>query len=94
MNFQLISEAIVKFVNGTFPRSAELELADAYGDEAAHDVRAVFDKAMDCPVDWSSPEMNMNIALGILADFMAVELPQLSPEAKERLNYCYIMCWK
>ncbi|CAN5570027.1 hypothetical protein BH10ACI2_BH10ACI2_11210 [soil metagenome] len=65
-----------------------------YGVETARDVRAVYDRAMDCPVDWRSPGMDMNTALAILAAFMAAELPELSPAAKMRLNYCYIICWK
>ena len=94
MNYQIISEAIVKHVNGTFPRAADAEIEREYGAETARDVRAVFDRAMDCPVNWNAPGMNMNAALGILADFMAGEWPDMSPQAKTRLNYCYIMCWK
>jgi len=94
MDYQLISEAIVRFVHSTFARSEEQEIIDTYGIEVAGDVRAVYDRAMNCSVDWGSPGMDMNTALCVLADFMASELPQLSPEAKTRLNYCYIMCWK
>jgi len=94
MNNQLVSEAIVKYVNGSFPRSAEDDVERELGTEAAQDVRSIYDRAMDCPVAWSDPAMKMDTALGILADFIAAEWPELSPEAKQRLNYCYIMCWK
>ena len=94
MNFQQIDLAIVKYVNGTFPRSADVDIEREFGAETARDVRAIYEKAMDCPVNWKSPEMSMDIALGILADLMAAEWPELSADAKTRLNYCYIMCWK
>lgn len=94
MNYHLISDAIVKHINSSFPRSAEEDVEREFGAETARDVRAVYDRAMDCPVNWNARGMDMNTALGILADFMAAEWPELSPEAKTRLNYCYIMCWK
>ena len=94
MNFQLINEAILKHVETSFSRSAEAAITAEFGTETARDVQAVYDRAMDCPVNWHEPGMDMNNALRILAEFMAAELPEISPEAKTRLNYCYIMCWK
>ena len=94
MNYELINKAIVKHVNGYLSKAAEADIEREFGAETARDVRAVYDRAMDCPVDWNAPGMDMNTALGILADFMAAELPEISPEAKSWLNYSYIMCWK
>ena len=94
MDFQTISEAIVKYVSGTFPKEEEAEIEAEYGVETAREVREVFGKAMNCPVDWSSPATDMNAALAKLADFLKTEMPDLSPEAKARLNHCYIICWK
>lgn len=94
MNYRLISEAIVKYVNGELPASADAAIESEFGVEIARDTRLVYDRAMNCPVDWNSPQMDMNTALGILAEFMATEMPDISPEAKTWLNHCYIMCWK
>ncbi|MFT3742867.1 MAG: hypothetical protein QM785_01110 [Pyrinomonadaceae bacterium] len=94
MNYQLVSEAIVKYVNGSFPRSVDADIEREFGAETARDVRDVYERAMDCPVDWNVPGMDMDAALGLLADFMTAEWPELSPAAKKWLNYSYIMCWK
>ena len=94
MNYQLISEAIVKYVKGQFPASTDAAIEREFGLEIARDTRLVYDRAMNCPVDWHSPQMDMDTALGIFAEFMATEMPNISPEAKTSLNYCYIMCWK
>lgn len=89
-----ISEAIVRFVATGWSAAVEQDIRDAYSDEIAKQVRSVYEAAMDCPVDWNAKGMDMNSALAILADFMATELAWLSPPAKTRLNYCYIMVWK
>jgi hypothetical protein len=94
MNYSIINEAIVKHLQTSFSRSTEAAITAEYGAETAGDVRAVYDRAMDCPVNWNDHGIAMTNALRILAEFMAAELPEISPEAKTRLNYCYIMCWK
>jgi len=91
---KLISEAIVRFVESGWSREVGKRIRESHGDEIAQQVRSVYDAAMDCPVDWNAKGMNMNSALAILADYMATQLDWLSPEAKTRLNYCYIMAWK
>ena len=89
-----ISEAIVSFVSSGWSRDVERQVREAFGEETVEQVRAVYDRAMNCPLDWNAKDMNMNSALAILADFMETELAWLSPAAKTRLNYCYIMAWK
>ena len=94
MDHQVVSEAIVKNVGGTFPKEEEARIEAEYGAETARGVREVFSRAMNCPVDWYAPGMDTNAALAKLADFLKAEMPDLSPEAKARLNHCYIICWK
>ena len=94
MDSQTISEAIVKYVSGTFPKEQEAKIEAEYGAETAREVREIFSRAMECRVDWSSPRTTMEDALADLADFLKAEFPWLSPEAKARLNHCYIICWK
>lgn len=69
-------------------------LGAGFGSDIAAKVKEVYDAAMNCPVDWNRPGMNMDGALDILAEFMTREMPFLSQPSRTNLNYLYIMAWK
>lgn len=87
-----INAALVQCVSSSLSREAEAEITRRFGAGTAAQVRAVYDAAMNCPVDWRTA--NMDTALDALHAFLREQYPWLSDEARTRLNYCYIMCWK
>ncbi|HEX8456162.1 MAG TPA: hypothetical protein VF656_02475 [Pyrinomonadaceae bacterium] len=87
-----ISEAIVRSVGSYLSAEAEREIAGLYGARVAARVRAVYDDALSCPVDWRAA--SMDDGLSVMHQFLDEKYPWLSAEARTRLNYCFIMAWK
>lgn len=87
-----VNEAIARFVRTGWSKDLAAQIENVFGAECAQQARAVYDAAMNAPVDWETSDMNS--ALAVLADFMTVEFPWLSAPARTWLNYCYILVWK
>ena len=90
--YDKINEAIVRFLHSSWSKETEGEIEQAYGVDVAVKVRTVYDEAIHCPVDWRTATMDS--ALDTLAEFLPARFPWLTPDAKTRLNYAYIMVWK
>src|SRR3712207_6743260 len=84
-----INEAIVRCVGSYLSPDAEREIANLYGARVAAGVRAVYDDALDCPVDWRTA--TMDDGLSVMHRFLDESYAWLSDEARTRLNYCFIM---
>lgn len=90
--YDKVSEAIVRFVDSFWTAEIEQEIEASYSREVAQATRYVYHETMDCPVDWNTE--NMDSALAVLAEFFDSRFPWLTPEARTRLNYRFMMTWK
>lgn len=88
----IISEVLAKHIGSYFSVDAENKVRDLYGEEVATRAKAIYNDALNCPVDWRSATMDS--ALLVLAQYLNTKYPWLTPEAKTSLNYCFIMTWK
>ncbi len=87
-----VNEAIAGCLVSDYSRDVERRLRETFGQEIAARVRAVYDDAMGCPVDWRTASMDE--ALAALHHFLGATYPWLTAEARRRLNFCFIMTWK
>jgi len=89
---QEINEAFENYL-GSFLVDSIRAIEERYGQDIAGRVREIYDDAMDCPtVDWSAATMDS--ALGEIHRMLDAKYPWLSVEARKKVNYAYIMCWK
>lgn len=87
-----ISEIIVRYLQSYWSVEVGRQIEEVYGHDLAVKAKAVYDEAIDCPIDWHKEDMNS--ALAIVSDFLQARFPWLTERAKTRLNYCFIMVWK
>jgi hypothetical protein len=69
------------------------KVAARYGEETAATVKAVYDDALNAPVDWHIVR-SIDAALPILHAMLSDKYPWLSEKARRTLNYAFIMAWK
>jgi len=87
-----INEAVARCLSSGLPQEVERRITELYGAQIAAETRALYEDAMDCPVDWRTAKMDD--ALSVLHRFLDNKYPWLSAEAESCLNYCFIMAWK
>lgn len=87
-----INDAFEKYL-GSFLTDSIGEITQHYGANVAARVREIYDDAMDCPtVDWSTATMDS--ALDEMRRMLDAKYPWLSVEARKKINYAFVMCWK
>ena len=87
-----VNEAVARCLRSSLSEEPERRIAELYGAQVAAETRALYEDAMNCPVDWRTA--TMDDALDVLHRFLDDKYPWLSAEARTRLNYCFIMAWK
>ena len=87
-----INAAFETFLDSYLPPAALDNIAARYGEETAAAVKAIYDDAMDTPVDWSTA--TIDTALPVLHEMLATKYPWLSPMARRKINTAFIMAWK
>lgn len=87
-----VNEAIVGVIESWWSSEVERTMQDRYGATVRDATRSVYDAAMNCPVDWRTA--TMDFSLDTLHAYLTTHYPWLPPEARTRLNYCFIMTWK
>lgn len=87
-----VNAAITRFLNSRWSAGVATAIDAAYGEEIIRYVRAIYNSAMNAPVDWENTSMDS--ALDVLAESLTAQYPWLSDEARTRLNACFIMEWK
>jgi hypothetical protein len=87
-----INEAFENFLDSYLPPAAMEKIRACYGEEVATTVKAIYDDAMNAPVDWRTASMDS--ALALMHEHLSSKYPWLSPLARRKLNYAFIMAWK
>lgn len=87
-----VGEAIVAHLGSHWSNETTQGIEAQFGADVAARAKVVYDDAMNCPVDWQTA--TMDDALDALHLFLHEKYSWLTPGARSRLNYSYIMAWK
>lgn len=86
-----INEALEHCLGQYLSIEARQKIAGQYGEEVAAQVTALYEEALNCPVDWRTATMDDGLAvLGAVLD----KYPWLSKRARGSLVHTFIMAWK
>ena len=88
----LINEVFENYLGSGLSSEVGRTIADAYGEETASKVHAIYTEAIHCPVDWQTA--TIDTALPVLHEFLENKYPWLSREARKKINFAFIMTWK
>ena len=89
---ETINEAFEKYLSPSLTRETRQKIAEEYGKSVASKINIIYDDVMNAPVDWRTATVDS--ALPILHGFLETNYPWLSPDARKKLNYAFIMTWK
>lgn len=87
-----INAAFEDFLESYLSSESQKQIADTYGAEIAAEVKAIYDDALNAPVDWRTATMDS--ALDAMHELLTRKYPWLSPKSRTKLNYAFIMAWK
>lgn len=87
-----VNAAFERFLRSYLSLEARQEIEAAYGAEVAVRAKEVYDRCLQCPVDWR--HQTMDDALLVLARFMEMEYPWLTQPARRNINMAFIYEWK
>jgi hypothetical protein len=68
------------------------KIAAQYGEDIAVKVKALYDDALNCPVDWRTA--TIDTALPVLHKLLASKYPWLSAKARTYIVGAFVMEWK
>ena len=89
---ETLNEAFEKYLESTLSKESRQKLIKEYGDEIASEVNAIYQDAMQAPVDWKTATIDS--ALPILHELLQNKYPWLSSKARTKINYAFIMTGK
>ncbi len=87
-----INEAIETFLGSHLSREVSEKIASVYGEAVAARVKAIYDDALKCDVDWRTA--TIDTALPILDELLNRKYPWLSQRARSKIVSAFIMEWK
>jgi hypothetical protein len=87
-----ICESFETFLDPYLSEAARKRIAARYGEEIAAEVNAIYDDALNAPVDWRTADMNT--ALDVMHQLLNEKYPWLSAKARMKINYAFLMSWK
>jgi hypothetical protein len=88
----LINEIFEKYLGSDLSIEARRKIVNVYGEEIVSKVIDIYTDAIDCPVDWRTATIDS--ALTLLHDLLNSKYPWLNAEARNKINYAFIMIWK
>jgi hypothetical protein len=88
----MINEAIETFLESYLSIEVREKVTDLYGKGIAARVKAIYDDALKCPVDWRTA--TIDTALPVLHELLTGKYPWLSGKAKSKIVWAFIMEWK
>ncbi len=89
---QSINEALESFPGLYLSSEAEEKIEATYGKAIAAKVSAIYDDALNCPVDWRSESLYS--AQSVLEAMLDAKYPWLSAGAKGKLGQSFVYAWK
>jgi hypothetical protein len=87
-----INEAFEVFLQPYLNQEAQEKIAVRHGENIAAKVKAIYNDALNCPVDWSTA--TMDTALSAMHRLLDDKYQWLSAKARTNINYAFIMSWK
>lgn len=87
-----VNAAFERFLSSYLSLESRQEIEAAYGANVAAKAKEVYDRCLQCPVDWR--HQTMDDALEVLSRFMETEYPWLTPAARRNINMAFIYEWK
>lgn len=87
-----INKAFENYLAPFLSQEAREQIAARYGEAVATKVKAIYDDALNCPVDWRTA--TIDTALPVLRALLTDKYPWLSRQARSNLINAFIMDWK
>lgn len=87
-----INAAFENYLESYLSKEAREKIAARYGEEVAAKVKAIYDDALGCPVDWRTA--SIDTALPVLHELLSAKYSWLSSKARTNINSAFIMEWK
>lgn len=87
-----INEAFESLLDSCLSKEALEKISLGYGEAVATRVKAIYDDALMCPVDWRTA--TIDTALTVLHELLQSKYPWLSREARSKINLAFITEWK
>ena len=91
-DIDLVNEALERHLTSYLSREARASIEAEFGADVAEQVKAVYDGALQCPVDWRT--QTMDDALAVLSDWLANNCPWLSDGARRKIVGAFVYEWK
>ena len=88
----IINEAFETLQESYLSKDAREKITALYGEGIAARVKAIYDDALKCPVDWRTA--TIDTALPVLHELLAARYPWLSGKARSKITGAFIMEWK
>jgi hypothetical protein len=88
-----VNQAFETYLETLLSPKTLIRIAAYYGEEIAATVKAVYDDALNAPIDWHIVR-SIDAALPILHAMLSDKYPWLSEKARRKINYAFIMAWK
>jgi hypothetical protein len=87
-----INEAFENYLESYLSKEAQGKIVSCYGEAIAARVRAIYDDALKCTVDWRTADIDT--ALPVLHDLLDSKYPWLSGKARAKIIGAFVMAWK
>ena len=88
----IINQAFETFLESYLSKEAREKITAFYGESIATRVKAIYEDALKCPVDWRTA--TIDTALPILHELLEGKYPWLSGKARSKIVGAFIMEWK
>jgi hypothetical protein len=89
---EIINEAFETFQESYLSKESHEKITALYGERIAARVKAIYEDALKCPVDWRTA--TIDTALPVLHELLTSKYPWLSGKARSKITGAFIVEWK